>query len=235
MQKSSPPTSDAFPEWNKDDPDGSIKQIYDWTIQQAEENVEWYNQKKRRIKKASRFIRGFSIVFGALGTLCPLVDALDIAKDIPFGQWGYIFFALAAAMILFDRFFGLSTGWMRFISAHLAVKKLLDEFRYSWIIALNCQYPEPAAGDAQQQTETSAPRPKSRTETLLELLKNFYSQVDDEVIKETNSWITEFKSSLSEMSKYVDSRGKSSSQASSTGQGQSTTQSGSSCQGSSGY
>lgn len=185
-----------FPEWNKDDPENSLKKIYDWAVERAENEAQWYFDHRKIRNLFSQLLRTLTIFFAVLGGLCPLVDAarLNILKDTSVGQWGYIFFAIAAAMVLFDRFFGLSTGWMRYISTYFSLNKIIDEFRYEWLITIN-----------QSQDSDS---PQKKTELLLEKLKNFSIKVDEQVIMETDAWITEFKSNLAELRKYVKSQAK---------------------------
>jgi hypothetical protein len=45
------------------------------------------------------------------------------------GQLGYVMLALAAACVGFDHFFGLSTGWMRFMVTEMSLQQVLAEFQ----------------------------------------------------------------------------------------------------------
>ena len=117
-----------FPDWDEEDIEKSLEKIYQWVIQNIKSQIEWYGKKRKPKRIASQLLRAFSIFFAIIGTLCPLIDATKILDKLVIGQWGYIAFALAAAFIGFDRYFGLSTGWMRFISTQLSLEKLLKEY-----------------------------------------------------------------------------------------------------------
>ncbi len=178
-----------FPVWEDSNPEQSIQAIYNWTIDKVKRDAEWYLTNRRSNKSLSRFIRTSSIFLAALGTLCPLADSLSlkIFKNITFSQFGYIFFAIAASLFLFDKFFGLSSGWMRYISTHMAINKLIDEFQYEWLI-LN----QPTAGE-----------PFAQRKAKLEKMKNLCTQVNELKITETNLWISEFQSNMAQLDKFI--------------------------------
>jgi len=186
-----------FPKWDPANADLSMQAIYEWTMKKARVNADWYIEKTGALKFFSRFIRAFSILLSALGTLCPLIDSLKLEdlKDISLGQYGYIFFAVAAGLFLFDKFFGISTNWMRFIATHAALDKKIDEFQYDWLITIN-QLPDSAS-------------PGSKAAALLGKLKDFCNQIDDLVIDETNAWITEFQSNLTKLDSFLSEQKKS--------------------------
>jgi hypothetical protein len=71
-----------------------------------------------------------------LGLLCPLLDAAgkDCALSLfnfttSFLHLGHLLIGLAGVIMLYDRTFGLSTGWMRFIETQMKLEKALIEFR----------------------------------------------------------------------------------------------------------
>lgn len=173
----------VFPDWDPGDPAGSLTLLYRWTVKTAESRIAWYDRSRKPKRAGSQWLRVFSILFAAIGALCPLVDATKIVGDkILLGQWGYVFIAVAAAIVGYDKYFGLSTGWMRYIETQLSLEKALKEFQYDWII-LNAQ-----------QTSTSA---------LLRRIKDFSLQIDSLVKQETDAWVLEFQSSVAELEKLL--------------------------------
>jgi hypothetical protein len=46
--------------------------------------------------------------------------------------WGYVLPALAAACIGFDRFFGISSGWMRSMTTAQALERRLEQLQHDW-------------------------------------------------------------------------------------------------------
>jgi len=172
-----------FPDWDPSDAAKSITLLYKWTVKTAESRIAWYDRSRKPKKAGSQWLRVFSILFAAIGALCPLVDATKIVSDkILLGQWGYVFIALAAAIVGYDKYFGLSTGWMRYIVTQLSLEKTLKEFQYDWIF-LNAQ-----------QANTSA---------LLGRIKEFSLQVENLVRHETDAWVLEFQSSVAELERVL--------------------------------
>ena len=62
-----------------------------------------------------------------------------LPKDIPYSPgpdlqpWGYLLIGIGGGLLLFDRLFGISAGWMRFIIAAFEIDALLDDFRMRWL------------------------------------------------------------------------------------------------------
>jgi hypothetical protein len=98
------------------------------------------------------------------------------------GQLGYVFAAIAAVLVGLDRFLGLSTGWVRYITAELSLRKALADFQMDWVIR-NAEL----ADDAGEQ---KCPRER------LALIKNFSSRIDQYVEAETMQWAAEFQGAL---------------------------------------
>jgi hypothetical protein len=174
-----------FPKWDKNKPDESLEDAYGWAVESARAQIAWYAQSREPKKRGSQWFRGSSIALAAIGGLFPLVDAAIPDSQVMFGQWGYVAIALAAALVLYDRFFGLSSGWMRYMVTELSLQRTLREFQYDWNILI--------AQQAQQQP------PQDNTVALLQRLKDFSLQVETLVKQETDAWVTEFQTNLSEL------------------------------------
>jgi hypothetical protein len=98
------------------------------------------------------------------------------------GQLGYVFAAIAAALVGLDRFLGLSTGWVRYITAELSLRKALADFQINWVIR-NAEL----ADDAGEQ---KCPRER------LALIKDFSSRIDENVEAETRQWAAESQGAM---------------------------------------
>jgi len=94
----------------------------------SEKYIQWYEKYRKGKRVASRLFRGLAIAAVAVGTLCPLIDAALKSPSWAFGQWGYVAFALAAAFVGADKFFGVSSSWMRFMLASLDLDRARKEF-----------------------------------------------------------------------------------------------------------
>jgi hypothetical protein len=190
----------GFPEWDAGNPAQSLGQAYQWAVQNAQAKIDWYAKKRQPKRRGSQWLRSFAILLAAIGALCPLVEAATSdtqtislgVTEIPLSQlaqWGYVSIAVAAALIGYDRFFGLSTGWMRYMVTELSLQRTLREFQYDWNIL--------SAQQTQQQP------PQNNTPTLLQRLKDFTLQVETLVKQETDAWVTEFQTNLSELDRML--------------------------------
>jgi conflict system pore-forming effector with SLATT domain len=189
-----------FPEWDASNTDQSLARAYQWAVQNAQEKIDWYAKRRRPKKQGSQWLRTFAIILAAIGALCPLVDAATPDNQTlslgvmqitlsQLGQWGYVSIALAAALVGYDKFFGLSSGWMRYMVTELSLQRTLREFQYDWNIL--------RAQQDQQQP------PQNNTPTLLQRLKDFTLQVETLVRQETDAWVTEFQTNISELDKML--------------------------------
>jgi hypothetical protein len=181
-----------FPEWDTTNPTQSLAQAYQWAVQNAQGQIDWYAKKRQPKKRGSQWLRTLAILLAAIGALCPLLDAATPNEGgvlSQLGQWGYVSIALAAAVVGYDKFFGLSSGWMRYMVTELSLQRTLREFQYDW----NILY----AQQAQQQPS------QDNASTLLQRLKDFTLQVETLVKQETDAWVTEFQANISELDKML--------------------------------
>jgi hypothetical protein len=182
-----------FPEWDTSDPSQSLAQAYQWAVQNAQSQIDWYANRRQPKKHGSQWLRTLAIILAGIGALCPLLDAAipDNAGVLlsQLAQWGYVSIALAAALVGYDKFFGLSSGWMRYMVTELSLQRTLREFQYDWSIL--------TAQKAQQSP------PQNNAATLIQRLKDFTLQVETLVRQETDAWVTEFQANISELEKML--------------------------------
>jgi len=177
-------TPAPFPQlsWKQEDVDASLDELAGWVEGQATRAIAWYLDAKRPKARLSRALRCAAIAFATIGAAVPFVAALMDGMKL---EWGYLAFALAGAAMAFDRFFGLSTAWMRYITAELALQGILQRFRL-------------------QRATLRANRvgPVPRREDMLaelELLASTAEAIHAEVARETLKWVSEFQSNVSEL------------------------------------
>ncbi|MDQ3130704.1 MAG: SLATT domain-containing protein [Acidobacteriota bacterium] len=176
-----------FPEWEKDKPEESLDAIYDWAVCAATNNVEWYERKKKPRRLWSQSLRALSIIFAAAGALCPLIDATGVTGgELILARWGYVFLAVAASVAGFDYYFGHSSGWMRFIVTQISIERALKEFQYDWVIL-----------KVQQENNPSS------TPIFLQRAKDFTLQIENIIKQETDAWVTEFQTNITQLEKVL--------------------------------
>ena len=173
----------------------SIGVLYDYAENHAGQSISWYAGHKRKKAVFSRWLRGAAILLTTLGGLSPILGSLGL-QQIPIprttlvlnvGQLGYFFLALAAACVGFDRFFGFSSGWMRYITTMMSLERLLSAFRFDWSMMA-----------AKFGKEDPSP---DQVQAMIQRLKEFLASVDAQVDQETQAWVTEFRTSLADIEK----------------------------------
>ena len=168
----------AMDQWN--DTEAALTQLYRYAEGRAIEAIDWYLADKRGKRSWSRGLRLLAILLVTAGGLQPLLDAA--APGPSRTAWGYVLLALAAACIGFDRFFGLSSGWMRSMTCAQALERRLEQLQYDW-----------AAECARSATRTVDPK---QVQNRLALLRVFSDDMAALLQQETASWVLEFQSSL---------------------------------------
>ncbi|MET9967306.1 SLATT domain-containing protein [Streptomyces sp. NPDC006356] len=157
----------------------SVRSLRAWAEQEAEDAIEWYFEDKRLKRLGSRVIRGMMIVLATTGTVIPLAGA---AANADIQSWGYVFLAAAAGCKGFDYFFGLSTAWMRDITAAQALRGELNEFRLAW----SAELLRDVTGEPEQ----------SVIERRMNLIGGLLGRIRAHLEGETADWTAEFRAGL---------------------------------------
>jgi FtsZ-binding cell division protein ZapB len=182
--------------WNtSDEIQRSIVTLYQYAEATATDSIDWYGKKKRVKARMSRLLRGLAIILTTAGGLTPIISALgwstlplpQIMLDLNVGQLGYLFLGLAAASIGFDRFFGFSSGWMRYISTKMTMERMVSEFRMDWAMMVA------KLGEKSPTTD--------QVQLMIQRIKEFLVAINSHVEQETQTWVSEFKTNLAELEK----------------------------------
>ena len=168
----------AMEQWH--DTEAALTQLYRYAEGRAIEAADWYLADKRGKRIWSRGLRLLAILLVTAGGLQPLLDAA--APGTGRTAWGYVLLALAAACVGFDRFFGVSSGWMRSMTSAQALERRLELLQYDW-----------AAECARSAARTVDPK---QVQNRLALLRAFADDVAALLQQETASWVLEFQSNL---------------------------------------
>lgn len=108
-------------------------------------------------------------------------------KENELTQWSYVAFAFVAGVFALDKFFGLSSGWIRFMTTQLALERTLVEFHYDFALSIS-------------QLGNTTPSP-AQTAPVLQRIKTFSLQIETLVKQETDAWAAEFQRSIAELEK----------------------------------
>ncbi|MGQ4418354.1 SLATT domain-containing protein [Streptomyces sp. SAS_269] len=157
----------------------SVQSLCAWAEQEAEDAIEWYLRDKRLKRLGSRAIRGLMIVLATTGTVIPLAGT---ATGADIQSWGYVFLAAAAGCKGFDYFFGLSTAWMRDMTAAQALRGELNEFRLAWSAEL-------------LRDLTGVPE-QTLVDRRMRLIGDLAGKLRTHLESETADWTAEFRTGL---------------------------------------
>jgi hypothetical protein len=171
----------ALHQWQ--DPEVALALLYRHAEARAIDAVDWYLEDKRGKRTWSRGLRVVAILLVIAGGLQPVLDAAGPGRGEP--AWGYVLLALAAACVGFDRFFGLSSGWMRNITTAQALRRRLELLQYDW--AVECAKAATRTVDGKQVL------------TRVGLLRAFADDAAVLMQQETSEWVTEFQSNLGQL------------------------------------
>jgi hypothetical protein len=181
---------------------GQIQASLDTMRQFAEADVQaainWYWAKKPWKAWASQVLKFLTLLATALGGLIPIVTATGILDggrqnqdlilwNLHINQVGYLCFGLAAAFLGLDKYFGYSTGWMRYITTAMSLETLLRNFRLDWAKTTSGLAGQPPSGAA--------------LENLIQKIQEFCVAARTLVEKETQAWVMEFQTNLSQLEK----------------------------------
>jgi hypothetical protein len=193
------------PDWSGD-PAAHLEQLREYAEATVDRELSWYIHKKKGRSSVSQAIRFIALTLTVLGGLVPLLIALfespqnlpwlSWAASIRFSQLGYILLALAAGLVLVDKYFGYSTGWMRYIVAMQAIEKAREAFRLDWI----------SLRRAFANTPPKSPEQTEVIERMILRARTVILEVKEHSEKETQAWILEFQTNLSQFEKDLKSQ-----------------------------
>ena len=155
--------------WTPESSRTNVDRLYEWVEHLAVDAIDWYMTEKKRKARWSRRLRALAAILATAGGAVP-VAALAAGRPAA-GNWGFLLLALAAGCIGYDRFFGYSSAWLRYLAAATALRARLVDFQLSWAARAATQ------GDA-------APGP-DRVAELVGAVRGFAAEVNEIVQSET--------------------------------------------------
>ncbi len=166
--------------------EGFIPAIFDFVEDQADAAIRWYWAAKAWPARLSKGLRLLALLLFGLGALPPFLDAILPRDGVHWTPIGYLALALGGSALAFDHFFGLSSGYTRYVTTAMSLERARNEFRMDWL-ALMSKY---APITSTTNVEPFVTRASAFLETALDL-----------VDRETRAWVAEFSASLAELEK----------------------------------
>lgn len=171
--------------------DTSAVNIVKGLIKKAEETIDWYWVGKTKKRRAAVPLRFISLFIAGIGAVLPIIDSIEWGniKDGLGFKYSVLMFVIAGAINLFDRFFGLSSGWMRYTLTAMKMEKALGSF----VIDIS---------------ELLVKKGGNINLKILEKSRKFSNVSFDILISETSEWAREFRKSISDIEKTIKSKSK---------------------------
>ncbi|MDK1473045.1 SLATT domain-containing protein [Streptomyces sp. 549] len=170
----------AFPLGDWGEPAERLDELYQWVEQGALQVIDWYLADRRVKRRAARAAR-LGVALGvAAGAVLPVLELVGAVADI--ASWGYLALLGAVLCAAADRWFGLTSGWMRAVSSAQNVQRRLEILQYEWASESVREVLGPTEGTASEAAER-----------CLAVLRRFNEDITDLVRSETADWMVEFR------------------------------------------
>ncbi|MFE0101267.1 SLATT domain-containing protein [Streptomyces sp. NPDC059009] len=175
----------TFPLGDWGEPAARLDELYRWVERGALNTAEWYLSDRAWKRRGARLLRG-GAALGAVGAgVLPLLDLAGVGAAAGAGvaAWGFVSLLAGVACVGCDRFFGLTSGWMRDVATAQAVQRRLQALQFDWASESVREVLGPTDGTASEAAER-----------CLGVLRKFSEDVTELVRAETADWMVEFRS-----------------------------------------
>ncbi|MFD7281332.1 SLATT domain-containing protein [Streptomyces sp. NPDC059862] len=170
----------AFPLGDWAEPAERLDELYRWVERGALDTAAWYLADRVWKRRAARSLRGGAALGAVAGAALPLLDLSRVVGGA--APWGYLALLLAVACVAVDRFFGLTSGWIRDVATAQAVQRRLLALQFDWASESVREVLGPTEGTASEAAER-----------CLSVLRRFTEDVTELVRTETADWMVEFR------------------------------------------
>ncbi|WP_392676226.1 SLATT domain-containing protein [Streptomyces sp. LN785] len=173
-------TGQPFPHGDWGEPAERLDELYRWVETDALRTADWYLRDRVWKRRGARVLRIGTAVGAIAGGALPLLDLTGALAGA--AGWGYLSLLLGAACMACDRFFGLTSGWMRNLATAQAVQRRLQVLQFDWASECVREVLGPTEGTASEAAER-----------CLGVLRRFSEDITELVRSETADWIVEFR------------------------------------------
>ncbi|MEV0774869.1 SLATT domain-containing protein [Streptomyces sp. NPDC050433] len=171
----------AFPAGDWSEPARRLDELYRWAEASALRTVARYRAQRVRKRRCARALRAATALGAVAGAALPLLDLTAVLGGTATG-WGYLSLLFAAACLGCDRYFGVTSGWLRNVATAQAVERRLQALQYDWASECVREVLGPADGTASEAAER-----------CLGVLRRFAEDVTELVRAETADWMVEHR------------------------------------------
>ncbi|MEU1130869.1 SLATT domain-containing protein [Streptomyces sp. NPDC005900] len=170
----------AFPAGDWGEPAVRLDELYRWVERSALETAQWYLTDRGHKRRGARLLRAGAALGGVGAGVLPLLDLAGAVAGV--ATWGFVALLAGVACVGCDRFFGLTSGWMRDVATAQAVQRRLQAFQFDWASESVREVLGPTDGTAGEAAER-----------CLGVLRKFSEDLAELVRVETSDWMVEFR------------------------------------------
>jgi hypothetical protein len=173
--------ADGFPElvWEPGKLAAPLNALYQFTVNYATSAQDWYVRNRRVLRFGSRSLRIWAILLTTVAGIVPLLAQMLEGTCIKIHPlWTAVALALVGTLLALDKFWGATSGWVRYVLAEQELAVAKDKFRSEFELArVSWNSLEPTAEQAQAMVKRCA---------------EFMAQIHGIVSAETKNWASEF-------------------------------------------
>ncbi|GGZ13436.1 SLATT domain-containing protein [Streptomyces poonensis] len=173
-------TGRPFPAGDWGEPAERLEELYRWVERNALHTVTWYLADRVWKRRCAWVLRAGAALGALAGAALPLLDLTGVVGGV--AAWGYLSLLLCVACVAGDRYFGLTSGWMRDVATAQAVQRRLQALQFDWASESVREILGPTDGTASEAAER-----------CLGVLRRFTEDVTELVRTETADWMIEFR------------------------------------------
>lgn len=178
-------------DWDSTNRAAALSAVFAHAVAVSTAAQTWYAEKRPAKRLWGRALRVLAILLGATGAVLPILAEITATAGNPViaPGWSAVALALAATCVGLDRYFGFSSGWMRFMAAEQRLVRQRHDFEYSWNQLLATESGTPTGDDVVK---------------LVGLAHANVLVVQDIVAGETSDWLAEFRGALADAERRLD-------------------------------
>jgi hypothetical protein len=162
------------------EPAERLEELYRWVERRALDTASWYLTERVWKRRGARALRCGAAAGAVAGAALPLLDLAGAVGGV--APWGYLALLLSVACVAIDRFFGVTSGWMRDVATAQAVQRRLQALQFEWAVENVREVLGPAEGTAGEAAER-----------CIGVLRRFSEDVAELVRTETADWMVDFR------------------------------------------
>lgn len=156
----------------------------------SERELKWYTKRVKLKSSLSNWIIFLTVILFSLSLLLVVLGKEYEILSVNNYMLGYICLLVASTLVMLDRIFGHSSGWIRFLTTKLELERLISEYYSLWGLQIT-----------NLDTENLTKEDKVN---LIKLIGYFDSGVRQVIIKEISAWKFTFTEQLESLRKDID-------------------------------